>query len=57
MAGAGCTVIASIHQPSSEVFEVFDQLMILSQGHAVYHGPAAAASVRSHPERKLNIPA
>uniref|UniRef100_H2Z564 ABC transporter domain-containing protein n=1 Tax=Ciona savignyi TaxID=51511 RepID=H2Z564_CIOSA len=39
----GCTVICTIHQPSSEVFELFDDLMILSMGRVVYHGEAAAA--------------
>ena len=37
-------VAASIHQPSSEVFAQFDQLMILSQGHPGYLGPAAPST-------------
>ncbi|THG08100.1 hypothetical protein TEA_024626 [Camellia sinensis var. sinensis] len=32
----GRTVIASIHQPSSEVFELFDRLYLLSGGKTVY---------------------
>uniref|UniRef100_H2Z0C7 ABC transporter domain-containing protein n=1 Tax=Ciona savignyi TaxID=51511 RepID=H2Z0C7_CIOSA len=43
VAKQGCTVICTIHQPSSEVFEIFDDLMILSMGRVVYHGEAAAA--------------
>uniref|UniRef100_H2Z062 ABC transporter domain-containing protein n=1 Tax=Ciona savignyi TaxID=51511 RepID=H2Z062_CIOSA len=43
VAKQGCTVICTIHQPSSEVFEIFDDLMILSTGRVVYHGEAAAA--------------
>ncbi|KAF9601544.1 hypothetical protein IFM89_020372 [Coptis chinensis] len=39
----GRTVIASIHQPSSEVFELFHNLCLLSSGKTVYFGPAAAA--------------
>ncbi|KAG4999513.1 hypothetical protein JHK87_020585 [Glycine soja] len=37
------TVIASIHQPSSEVFQLFDNLCLLSSGRTVYFGPASAA--------------
>ncbi|KAL9329173.1 hypothetical protein ACSQ67_004176 [Phaseolus vulgaris] len=38
------TVIASIHQPSSEVFQLFNNLCLLSSGRTVYFGPASAAS-------------
>ncbi|CAD5171603.1 ABC transporter G family member 11-like [Musa acuminata AAA Group] len=39
----GRTVIASIHQPSSEVFELFDSLYLLSGGRTVYFGQASEA--------------
>lgn len=39
----GRTVIASIHQPSSEVFELFDRLYLLSGGKTVYFGKASEA--------------
>ncbi|XP_057545350.1 ABC transporter G family member 11 [Amaranthus tricolor] len=39
----GRTVIASIHQPSSEVFELFDRLYLLSGGKTVYFGLASEA--------------
>ncbi|KAI4319268.1 hypothetical protein MLD38_032890 [Melastoma candidum] len=39
----GRTVIASIHQPSSEVFELFDQLCLLSGGKNIYFGQASKA--------------
>ncbi|KAF9607930.1 hypothetical protein IFM89_003744 [Coptis chinensis] len=39
----GRTVVASIHQPSSEVFELFHNLCLLSYGKTVYFGPASAA--------------
>ncbi|XP_057417854.1 ABC transporter G family member 1-like isoform X2 [Lotus japonicus] len=38
------TIIASIHQPSSEVFQLFHNLCLLSSGKIVYFGPASAAS-------------
>ncbi|GMN23719.1 hypothetical protein TIFTF001_045806, partial [Ficus carica] len=39
----GRTVIASIHQPSSEVFELFHNLCLLSSGRTVYFGPVSRA--------------
>src|SRR5687767_3977652 len=32
-------VIASIHQPSTTTFELFDKLMLLSRGKIAYNGP------------------
>ncbi|PQP97300.1 ABC transporter G family member 11-like isoform X2 [Prunus yedoensis var. nudiflora] len=42
--GTPRTVITSIHQPSSEVFQLFDNLCLLSAGRTVYFGPASAAN-------------
>eukprot|EP01134_Creolimax_fragrantissima_P007704 CFRG7704T1 len=36
----GRTTIATIHQPSSDVFNLFDKLCLLVAGHVVYLGPA-----------------
>ncbi|KAL8545124.1 hypothetical protein ACS0TY_005353 [Phlomoides rotata] len=37
------TIISSIHQPSSEVFALFDDLLLLSSGQAIYFGEAEMA--------------
>lgn len=39
----GRTVISSIHQPSSEVFALFDDLFLLSGGETVYFGESKMA--------------
>ncbi|KAJ9450320.1 ABC transporter G family member 7 [Diplonema papillatum] len=41
LARAGKTVVCTIHQPSSEVFETFDKVMLLSRGKCVYNGPVS----------------
>ncbi|KAL2329218.1 hypothetical protein Fmac_022645 [Flemingia macrophylla] len=40
----GKTVISSIHQPSSEVFSLFDHLVLLSGGQTIYFGAAQKAA-------------
>ncbi|CAI9104066.1 OLC1v1002674C2 [Oldenlandia corymbosa var. corymbosa] len=40
----GKTIVASIHQPSSEVFNLFQNVCLLSSGKTVYFGPANAAN-------------
>jgi len=39
-----CTVIMAIHQPSTDMFLLFDKLMILDQGEVVYFGAANEAT-------------
>lgn len=39
LARNGTTVLCTIHQPSSEIFDVFDSLLLLSMGKNIYHGP------------------
>lgn len=49
LARDGRTVIASIHQPSSEVFDLFENLFLLSSGQTIFFGAAASAhEVRHH---------
>ena len=37
----GKTIIMVIHQPSSQVFESFDKLILMADGHMVYFGERA----------------
>eukprot|EP00659_Diplonema_papillatum_P013022 gene13022-20083_t len=39
LAHAGSTIVCTIHQPSSEVFDMFDKVMLLARGKCVYNGP------------------
>jgi len=34
----GCSVVATLHQPSSEIFHLFDEVIILHAGQFVYNG-------------------
>ena len=50
----GRTIVSSVHQPSSEVFALFDDLCLLSSGECVYFGDAKLATqVRTSPWRVL----
>lgn len=40
LAADGRTIILTLHQPSSELFNIFDKLLLLTEGHCVYFGPA-----------------
>ncbi|KAJ9472680.1 ABC transporter G family member 7 [Diplonema papillatum] len=39
LAQAGSTVICTIHQPSSETYDLFSKVMLLRSGSVVYEGP------------------
>ncbi|KAG2497027.1 hypothetical protein HYH03_005030 [Edaphochlamys debaryana] len=43
LARKGRTVICTLHQPNSDITEVFDDLMLLAGGRVVYGGPWAGA--------------
>uniref|UniRef100_A0A7S4NXY8 ABC transporter domain-containing protein n=1 Tax=Guillardia theta TaxID=55529 RepID=A0A7S4NXY8_GUITH len=40
LAAAGRTVVATIHQPSSDIFHMFDNLLLLASGRILYQGPS-----------------
>eukprot|EP00347_Sterkiella_histriomuscorum_P001693 403371041 len=40
LARMGKTVIATLHQPSSEAFNMFDRLILMADGHVMYQGLA-----------------
>jgi ABC-type multidrug transport system ATPase subunit len=40
LASSGRTIIASVHQPGSALFELFDNLVVLAEGRLAYFGPA-----------------
>ncbi|KAL7644554.1 UNVERIFIED_CONTAM: hypothetical protein RMT77_004091 [Armadillidium vulgare] len=43
LAARGKTVVSTIHQPSSEVFELFDRLLILAEGRVAFLGTVEEA--------------
>ncbi|KAF9265883.1 hypothetical protein L218DRAFT_997259 [Marasmius fiardii PR-910] len=38
-------VIASIHQPSSQLYQAFDTILVLAHGHALYYGPGGLSPI------------
>jgi ABC-type multidrug transport system ATPase subunit len=40
---SGRTVISTIHQPNSDIFETFDQLMLMAAGKIIYYNKASLA--------------
>lgn len=43
LAEAGHTVVCSVHQPSSSIFKMFDDIVLLAGGNVVYEGTADGA--------------
>eukprot|EP00008_Paramoeba_atlantica_P008136 CAMPEP_0201474880 /NCGR_PEP_ID=MMETSP0151_2-20130828/367_1 /ASSEMBLY_ACC=CAM_ASM_000257 /TAXON_ID=200890 /ORGANISM="Paramoeba atlantica, Strain 621/1 / CCAP 1560/9" /LENGTH=440 /DNA_ID=CAMNT_0047854803 /DNA_START=83 /DNA_END=1406 /DNA_ORIENTATION=- len=43
LAKTGRVVLFSIHQPSSEIYRLFDKIMLLSKGQQIFFGPSDSA--------------
>ncbi|XP_075509345.1 ABC transporter G family member 25-like [Primulina tabacum] len=43
LAAKGKTVVTSLHQPSSRVYQMFDDLLVLSEGRCIYFGKQSKA--------------
>ncbi|XP_073134108.1 ABC transporter G family member 25-like [Henckelia pumila] len=43
LAAKGKTVVTSLHQPSSRVYQMFDDLIVLSEGRCIYFGKRSEA--------------
>lgn len=44
-------VIATIHQPNSQIYQTFDRIVLLAGGHALYEGPGGLAPAEYFAER------
>mmetsp|Transcript_12407 Transcript_12407/g.21004 ORF Transcript_12407/g.21004 Transcript_12407/m.21004 type:complete len:659 (+) Transcript_12407:234-2210(+) len=43
LASRGRTIVTTVHQPRSNIFTLFDKLMLMSEGNTVYFGTASEA--------------
>lgn len=49
-------VIASIHQPNSQLYQKFDQVLVLSHGRTLYNGPGGFAPSEELASRGIAYP-
>ena len=49
-------VIASIHQPNSQLYQKFDQVLVLSHGRSLYNGPGGFAPSQELASRGIAYP-
>lgn len=50
------TVITTIHQPRSNIYALFDQLVLLAKGRVVYSGPAQQAVIQHFADMGFQCP-
>ena len=46
VATEGRVVIMSLHQPSTQVFALFDQVLLLARGKQIYQGPPGTSALK-----------
>lgn len=56
LAREGRTVVCTIHTPSAKMFDLFDDLLLLSQGRVLYSGPAPHALAHFEQNHNLMCP-
>jgi ABC-type multidrug transport system ATPase subunit len=44
LAQSGRTIVITVHQPNSVMYQLFDNIMLLAKGEVVYWGPAHEAA-------------
>ena len=49
LAMAGRTIVSTIHQPSSDIFFLFDKVIFMARGHILYNGSCSTSPSLSFP--------
>jgi len=52
----GCTVLCTIHQPSTRVLDIFDKVIVLAEGSVVYNGGTGAIMANYLSEAGYPVP-
>jgi ATP-binding cassette subfamily G (WHITE) protein 2 len=50
------TIVCSIHQPQSKIFNLFDSLILLKAGEIIYQGQRKQAMVRNYYTSRISPP-
>jgi len=56
LACAGHTVVCSIHQPRSSIYQQIDKVILMSSGHTAYYGPGGAKCAAHFAQIGLPVP-